>query len=52
MIDLVGPDEQFWVLTDCGGFFGWTSFGSWEPTGEPDVVLSPEYIALRQDLSP
>lgn len=47
MIDLVGSDNQFWIVTDCGGFFGWTSFHSWEPTGEPDEVLDPEYIALR-----
>jgi len=36
MIDRLGPDNQFVVLTDCGGFFGWTTFASWEPTGEPD----------------
>jgi len=47
MIDLVGSDGQFWVVTDDGGFFGWTSFQSWEPTDEPDVTLDPEYIALR-----
>lgn len=47
MIDLIGSDNQFWVVTDCSGFFGWTSFQSWEPTGEPDVVLAPEYVAMR-----
>ena len=47
MIDQLGSDNQFFVLTDCGGFFGWTSFDSWEATDEPDVVLQPEYIAMR-----
>lgn len=47
MIDQIGSDNQFFVLTDCGGFFGWTSFDSWEATGEPDVVLNPEYVAMR-----
>jgi hypothetical protein len=47
MIDQLGLDNQFVVLTDCGGFFGWTSFDSWEATNEPDVVLNPEYVAMR-----
>lgn len=47
MIDQLGSDNQFFVLTDCGGFFGWTSFDSWEATGEPDEVLSPEYVTMR-----
>lgn len=47
MIDQLAPDNQFFVLTDCGGFFGWTSFDSWEATGEPDEVLNPEYVAMR-----
>jgi hypothetical protein len=47
MIDQLGQDNQFFVLTDCGGFFGWTSFDSWESTNEPDVVLNPEYVAMR-----
>ena len=46
MIDLVAG-EQFFVITDCGGFFGWTSFESWEPTGEPDEQLSAEFVAAR-----
>jgi hypothetical protein len=34
-IDVVHEDgEDFWVATDCGGFFGWTSFRSWEPLAE------------------
>jgi hypothetical protein len=47
MIDQLGSDNQFFVLIDCGGFFGWTSFDSWEATGEPDEVLNPEYVAMR-----
>ena len=47
MIEQLGPDGQFFVQTDCGGFFGWTSFTSWEPTDEPDVPLDPEYVARR-----
>lgn len=47
MIDQLGSNNQFFVLTDCGGWFGWTSFESWEPTGEPDEVLDPEYVAMR-----
>lgn len=39
--------DKFFVATDCGGFFGWTSFASWESTGEPDVELSDEYRAAR-----
>lgn len=39
--------EQFVVLCDSGGWFPWTSFASWEPTGEPDVELPDQYIALR-----
>ena len=47
MIDQLGTDNQFFVLTDDGGFFGWTSFNSWEAPGEPDEVLNPEYVAMR-----
>jgi hypothetical protein len=47
MIDLLGADDQFFVLTDCGGCFGWTTFDSWEPTNEPDVPLDPEYVVPR-----
>jgi hypothetical protein len=47
MIDQLGSDSQFFVLTDCGGFFGWTSFDNWEAAGEPDMVLNPEYVAMR-----
>lgn len=47
MIDQVALDGQFIVLTDCGGWFGWTTFDSWESTGAPDEVLQPEYIAMR-----
>lgn len=43
-------DDQFWVLTDSGGFFGWTSFDSWQPTGEPDVELSKEFRELRESV--
>lgn len=41
-------DDQFFVMTDCGGWFGWTSFDSWAPTGEPDVELSDEFKAMRE----
>jgi hypothetical protein len=47
MIDQVGSDNQFVVMIDGGGFFGWTAFDSWELTGEPDVVLNPEYVVMR-----
>ena len=47
MIDQLGSNNQFFVLTDDGGFFGWTSFDSWEDTGEPDEVLNPQYVAMR-----
>ena len=36
-IDVVNENgADFWVLTDEGGFNGWTDFGSWEAvtTGE------------------
>jgi hypothetical protein len=47
-IELIRTD-QFFVLTDSGGFFGWTSFDSWEPTGEPDEELSAEFRAMREE---
>lgn len=47
MIDQLGNDDQFFVLTDGGGFFGWTTFDGWEPTDEPDMVLNPEYVHMR-----
>lgn len=49
MVDQIHPLDctLFVVLTDCGGWFGWTSFDSWELTGEPDVILNPEYVAMR-----
>ena len=31
VIDVVdGNGIDFWVATDCGGFYGWTSFASWK----------------------
>jgi hypothetical protein len=42
------PGNQFFVLLDCGGFFGWTDFRSWRPTGEPDEVLDEAFLALRR----
>jgi hypothetical protein len=31
-IDVVHENgEDFWVVTDAGGFNGWTSFASWQP---------------------
>lgn len=35
VIDLANPKTgTFWVLTDCGGFFGPTTFESWDWTGK------------------
>lgn len=35
-IDVVHENgSDFWVATECGGFYGWTSFRSWHPTKEP-----------------
>lgn len=50
MIELIARDgsNEFFVETDCGGFFGWTSFASWEPTAEPDVELRADYRAARE----
>ena len=34
-IDVVHEDGQnFWVVTDEGGFNGWTSFNAWAPAKE------------------
>lgn len=53
-IDQIHPIEHDWfvVYTDCGGMFMWTSFASWQPTDEPDVVLSDDYRAMREATTP
>jgi hypothetical protein len=49
MIDQLSSHNlnEFIVLADCGGWLGWTSFNSWELTGEPDEDLNPDYVAVR-----
>lgn len=48
MIDQIARDgSQFFVLVDDGGFYGWTTFAAWTPTGESDVVLPLGYLEMR-----
>lgn len=51
MVDQVSG-EKFVVQTDDGGWFFWTTFAQWEPTGEPDVELPAYYVAMRAELVP
>jgi hypothetical protein len=53
VIDIVDPKTgAFQVLTDCGGFFAWTTFESWEWTGKrlARTTETEGWFAARENL--
>ena len=53
VIDLVNRETgQFCVLTDCGGLFGWTTFDSWDWTGNrlARTTENEDWFAARENL--
>lgn len=55
VVDVIDPaSRMFWVLTDSGGVYGWTSFEEWTWTGQklPRTAETENWYLGHEEVPP